>query len=37
MSEKRPDGAGVVNVMMIFLISGAFVNGILRGLMHLRG
>ena len=37
MDDKRPKDASVVDVMMIFLIGGALVNGLLRGLMHLRG
>jgi len=36
MDGKRPENASVVDVMMIFLIGGAFVNGILRALMHLH-
>lgn len=37
MKAKRPDSVSVVDAMMIFLVGGAFVHGLLRGLMHLRG
>jgi len=34
-NNRRP--ISVVDAMMIFLVGGAVVNGILRGLTHLHG
>jgi hypothetical protein len=37
MKTNKPEPISVLDVMMIFLVGGAFVHGLLRGLMHLHG
>ena len=37
MKRNRFDDLGVQEVMLLFLVGGAFVHGLLLGLMHLHG
>ena len=37
MKRNRFDDLGVQEVMLLFLVGGALVHSLLRGLMHLHG
>jgi len=37
MTPNRPEPISVVDAMIILIVGGAFVNGLLRGLMNLHG